>query len=221
MKIKKILVLSVLAMAVFLQKDALAVIVINEFLADPPTGIAGDANRDGTRSSSQDEFVELLNTGNITEDLSLWSLWDSSALRHRFAQGTALPSLERLVIFGGGSPSGIPGLVFTASTGTLSLNNTGDQIILKNKLGIVVNQVGFSREADRDQSLTRFPEGNGSFHLHREVSSSGLIFSPGTDVEGRTRNLTPTVPEPWTGLSFGIGLLIAGVVSRKSKGELR
>ncbi|HET9787350.1 MAG TPA: hypothetical protein VFP47_09455, partial [Pyrinomonadaceae bacterium] len=34
-------------------------ILINEFLADPAEGLAGDANRDGVRDSSHDEFVEL------------------------------------------------------------------------------------------------------------------------------------------------------------------
>jgi len=49
---------------------AQAFIVINEILADPPAGVFGDANGDGVTSSSQDEFVELLNTGNSAINLS-------------------------------------------------------------------------------------------------------------------------------------------------------
>ena len=65
-------------------RNVFAVVVINEFLADPPAGLAGDANRDGIRSASDDEFVELFNTGMADVDLSLWSLWDSTSLRHKF-----------------------------------------------------------------------------------------------------------------------------------------
>ena len=35
-------------------------VLINEVLADPPDGLAGDANHDGVRSSAEDEFVELV-----------------------------------------------------------------------------------------------------------------------------------------------------------------
>ncbi len=44
-------------------------VMINEVLADPPDGIAGDANRDGTRDSAADEFVELVNS--TARDLDL------------------------------------------------------------------------------------------------------------------------------------------------------
>ena len=39
------------------------VVVINEVLADPPSGDRGDANRDGIQNTYGDEFVEILNTG--------------------------------------------------------------------------------------------------------------------------------------------------------------
>lgn len=208
MKTKTILVLCILAMTVFLQKNAFAVIVINEFLADPPTGLAGDANLDGIRSATQDEFVELLNIGGVPEDLSSWSLWDSAALRHEFPEGINLPPSERLVVFGGGNPIGIPGIVMTATSGSLSLNNSGDKLILKNGLGEVVDQVIFASEADQDQSLARFPEGVGAFDLHSTISSQGLHFSPGTDPEGKAETHVPATPEPLTTLMVGVGLLI-------------
>src|SRR4051794_31368354 len=37
-------------------------LIINEYMASPPAGIAGDANGDGTRSATQDEFIELVNS---------------------------------------------------------------------------------------------------------------------------------------------------------------
>src|SRR5437867_9369322 len=39
-------------------------------LADPPEGPAGDANGDGVRNSSQDEFVEILNRSSAPIDIS-------------------------------------------------------------------------------------------------------------------------------------------------------
>ena len=53
-------------------------VVINEVLADPPSGDAGDANRDGTRNTNEDEFVEILNTGSDTVDIGGWQLTDNS-----------------------------------------------------------------------------------------------------------------------------------------------
>lgn len=190
-------------------QPAYSAVVINEFLADPPLGLIGDANGDGVRSSTQDEFVELFNFGSTQQDLSLWSIWDSTALRHQFPSGSLLPEFERFVIFGGGTPTNIPGLVGIASTGTLSLNNTADQIVFKNQLGHIVDQIGFSSEADRDQSLVRFPEGASAFRLHTEVSSQGFIFSPGTDSEGsQTIPNVPKVPEPYTIAILGIGIFV-------------
>lgn len=196
---------------------ASAVVVINEFLADPPSGIAGDANRDGVRSASDDEFVELLGAGDAAQDLSLWSLWDRVALRHRFPQETSLAASGRIVVFGGGSPTGVPGWVATASSGVLSLNNSGDEIILKDAFGGVVDHVIYSSEADHDQSLTRFPEGTGPFLLHRLVSSRELLFSPGTDPDGGNPQATHAIPEPATGTLLGIGFAAMGIVNRRSK----
>ena len=184
-----------------------ALVSINEFLADPPNGLTGDANRDGIRDSSQDEFVEFLSMTDSQIDLSLWSLWDSLQVRHQFVPGTFLPARERIVIFGGGNPSGIPGKVATASTGTLSLNNSGDQILLKNSAGDIVDQILFGSEGNLDQSLTRFPEGNGSFQLHTVVSSGHTPFSPGTDPEGVASGSMAVTPEPATVLLLAAGLL--------------
>src|SRR5215213_966671 len=50
---------------------------INEFLADPPDGLAGDANGDGTRSASQDEFIEIINRTSAPVDIGGFTLSDS------------------------------------------------------------------------------------------------------------------------------------------------
>jgi hypothetical protein len=187
--------------------DGEAAVIINEFLADPPSGILGDVNRDGVRDSSQDEFVELLNTGSKNQDISFWSLWDNSALRHQFPALTVLAPWESLVVFGGGHAD-LFDLAFAASTGTLSLNNSGDGIVLKNSLGSIVDQVLYGSNADRDQSLTRYPLESGTFRLHTEVSDSALPFSPGKDTTGQPFKNLLSVPEPSSGLLLGLGLLL-------------
>jgi hypothetical protein len=184
-----------------------AAVIINEFLADPPLGILGDVNRDGVRDSSQDEFVELLNTGSESQDLSFWTLWDNAALRHQFPALTILSPWESLVVFGGGHAD-LFELAFTASTGTLSLNNSGDKIVLKNSLGSIVDQVIFGSNADRDQSLLRYPLGSDAFRLHSEVSDSALPFSPGREANGQPFKNPSAVPEPSTSILLGLGLLL-------------
>ena len=196
--------------------NANAAVIINEFLADPPSGILGDVNHDGVRDSSQDEFVELLNRGNESQDISLWTLWDSAALRHQFPALTVLAPWESLVVFGGGHVD-LFDLAFTASTGTLSLNNPGDAIVLKNASGSIVDQVLYGSIADRDQSLVRYPLGSDTFRLHTEVSGSGLPFSPGKDINGQPFKSPLAVPEPSTGLLLGLGLLFC---DRCRKGRL-
>ena len=110
-------------------------ILINEVLADPPgaapTDLVGDANHDGVRSSSDDEFVELVNSTSHDMDISGYQLMARSSgaagdtLRHTFAAGTIVAARTAVVIFGGGAPDPSDPvfggtLVLKASTGGLS-----------------------------------------------------------------------------------------------------
>src|SRR5205085_3640871 len=108
-------------------------LVINEYLADPPGSAAsdliGDANGDGTRSSSDDEFVEVVNRTSAPINVGGFKLHDANAVRFTFPAGTMIPAGEAAVVFGGGHPAGefgnahVNGLVFTAGSAGLSLNN--------------------------------------------------------------------------------------------------
>lgn len=177
-------------------------LVINEYLADPPAGDAGDANGDGTRSSSQDEFVEILNRSADPIDISGYKLFDADEVRHVFAPGTIIPAFEVAVVFGGGTPTGAFGnaadnhLVFKASTGGLSLNNGGDSIILQDAQGHVLQQIVFgSKEGGASQSLNRDPDGDGAiFTVHSIVAADpNRLFSPGTRAAGQTFTIKPTI----------------------------
>lgn len=164
----------------------LPAVVIHEIHADPHAS-QGDANGDGTVSVTQDEFVELANTTWEEVDLSGWTLSDAVGVRHVFASGTVVPPREAVVVFGGGSPTGAfgnagaGGLVFTASTGTLGLNNTGDTVTLANGSAVVVQSVVYGSAGGNDQSLTRSPDlTNAPLVAHTGVSDTGARFSPGT-----------------------------------------
>jgi hypothetical protein len=181
-------------------------LVINEYLADPPGSAAGDligdANGDGARSSSQDEFVEIINRTAEAIDLSGFKLSDADEVRHVFAEGTVVPPFEVVVVFGGGKPKGDFGnaaedhLVFTASTGGLSLNNGGDTITLADAQGNVIEGIKFGpAEGGANQSINRDPDGNGAaFARHAEVAhDTSRLFSPGTQATGEPFSVKPAV----------------------------
>jgi lamin tail-like protein/IPT/TIG domain-containing protein len=177
-------------------------LVINEFLADPPDGSPGDANGDGSRSASQDEFVEIVNRTSEPFDLSGCRLSDADETRHVFAPGTILPPFEATVVFGGGKPARPFGnaaenrLVFTASTGGLSLGNGGDTIRLEDKDGRVYQEIKYAAaQGGANQSVNRNPDGGGAdFSLHTIVAqNASLLFSPGAKVSGAAFTVKPAI----------------------------
>lgn len=187
--------------------SALRDIMINEVLTDPPDGIAGDANHDGTRDSAGDEFVELVNSTTRDIDLSGYQLLTHSltssteTVRHRFAQRTVLAAGTALVVFGGGvidqdRPEFGSAQVVRASSGGLSLNNSGGVVTLRSSDGAVITSITYGSGAglpgDANQSLTRFPDVSGSLALHQLVSEM-QAFSPGTRVNGSPFSPSPAV----------------------------
>ncbi len=179
--------------------DARRDVLTNEFLADPPDGAAGDANRDGTRDSSQDEFVELVNTTTHDIDISGYRLFTrgtgSDTLRHLFAAATILHPCGSIAVFGGGTASFNPSdpafggaQVVKASTGGLSLVNSGGVISLQDQSGTIVNLVSYggspNTAGDNNQSITRSPDITGSLAQHLTASGGERAFSPGTLING-------------------------------------
>ncbi|HEX8090581.1 MAG TPA: IPT/TIG domain-containing protein, partial [Blastocatellia bacterium] len=177
----------------------LGAIGINEFLADPPDGAAGDANGDGIRDSSQDEFIEVINRTAAPVNVGGFSVRDADAVRFTFPPGAIVPAGEVAIVFGGGSPRAefgnttANGLVFTAS---LSLNNSGDTITIKDGTGVAVESITYgSSEGNANQSINRNPDGEGiSFAPHSSIAGSGgRLFSPGARADGRTFTIGPRI----------------------------
>ncbi len=157
---------------------AAANVFISEVLADPPEGLAGDANRDGQYDPHEDEFIELYNAGSRRISLAGWRLGDSGSLSNyfRFPDDAVIEPGSYVVLFGGGNP-----LVFTVPVytddGTIGdgLTDTGESIHLLNKRG---NEVGFLFQSTwpDDQSLVRT---SGAYVPHKTVSPIEELFSPG------------------------------------------
>ncbi len=173
-------------------------LIINEVLYDPPSGIIGDANGDGTREAQEDEFIEFINLGGAL-DLSGYTVHDNAQERHVFPQGTILPSGGVLVLFGGGNPTGSFGnaIVQTASAGILNMNNAGDFVTVYNTNGEVVLTFDIEPLSNNpDESYTRYPDLNlepdvdgNLFYQHSGIGESGgTFFSPGTKIDGTNFN---------------------------------
>jgi cysteine-rich repeat protein len=153
-------------------------LTINEFLADPFPGV--DANCDTTFSSTQDEFVELVNTSGVPLLLSGVTLSDPVQVRHTFGSVT-LPAGLSIVVYGGGTSMCPDVTAELASSGSLGLNNGGDTITLSTGASVVFGS------ATDSISLTRDPDITGSFVDHSAASgSAGATHSPGFRVTGES-----------------------------------
>jgi predicted extracellular nuclease len=161
--------------------------IINEVHADPASDISGDANGDGVRHFGDDEFVEIVNTSGSDTDISGWTLADGASVRHTFPAGSIVPDGCSVVVFGGGSPTGVYGasLVQTASGNSLGLSNGGDSVTLNNGASDVAT-VSYGSEGGNNQSLTRDPDISGATLIrHSDASTSGgSLYSPGTLADG-------------------------------------
>jgi hypothetical protein len=162
--------------------------IFNEVLYDPPSGLEGDANNDGTRDANGDEFIEIYHPGPGSIDLTGFTISDADELRHTFPSGTIMPPNSVLVLFGSGNPTGDFGgaIVQTASEGLINMNNAGDFVTMADPDGNPV--ITFDVEPlsnNPDESYTRFPDITGEFVQHNDdIEEVSTLFSPGTKIDG-------------------------------------
>ncbi len=194
-------------------------VIINEILADPAAGIAGDANGDGIRSAADDEFIELVNVTSYLLDIGFFQLHDALGLKYAFPESAFIEPGQSLVVFGGGSPAGYFGgaQIYTAPSG-LGLNNGGDRVTLLDVDGNVIDEVLYGGEGGDDQSLTRDPDLTGLFVKHTlAAGTSGALFSPGTLADGSL--FVSQTPEP--GTFFLLGSALFGLALFRKKRPLK
>ena len=187
-----------------------AQLIINEVLFDPPNDIAGDANEDGTRSPSEDEFIEFINNSSTALNISGYKIYDTTSYnllpgtdspRHTVPANTIIPANGIYVLFGGGTTTAIPGdIVQTSTTGNLNLSNAGDIITITDASSAVIltfDSAATGLNFGANQSVTRSPDITGNFVLHTTASAT-LLFSPGST----TVHVSPLALNPNTTGSF-------------------
>lgn len=150
-------------------------VILNEILANEPGG------------NTAGEFVEIVNIGAASADLGGWTLSDGTQTRHTFASGTTLAAGKAIVVFAGASaiPAGLSNAV-AASTGSLSLNNSGDTVTLRSSNSTVISSFTYtSTLAGVDGvSMNRNPDGGATANFVLHTSLSPASSSPGTRVDG-------------------------------------
>jgi len=172
---------------------------INEILAGP----ARDWDGSGALSTRDDEWVEVVNTGPGSVDLSGYLITDGDDLPRMGLTGVLGPG-ARVLVFGAQSvewerANGHP--VFG-----LSLGNTGDQVKLWHVVGpdtVLVDAYAYlAHEAAADRAVGRAPDG-GVWMLFDGLNpyggstlpvGTGCMPTPGG---GNACGVTPTRPVTW------------------------
>lgn len=176
---------------------AMGEVIINEFFPDPngPAGVF-DSNGDGTASSTQDEFVEIVNTRNTAIDITGFALRDDIQIRHVFPNPSTIPAGGSVVVFSGGTPTNFPadqssGYAQTASNNSLSLNNSNDSITLEDSNATVFDTQAYTVSPD-GLTFNRAIDGDSAsnFVAHDMAvaamggTPTGNRASPGTKSDG-------------------------------------
>lgn len=152
----------------------------------PPQVILNEVRYTELTGNYGSEFVEVLNTGTSSVDLSGWTISDSSQVRHTFESGTVLGAGKAIVVFGDAAsiPVGLTNAV-ASSTATLSLHPS-DSVALRDASGTLVDSHSWTADfATPGMSANRAIDGDGSaaFVAHTSVEP-GVIASPGTRADG-------------------------------------
>jgi hypothetical protein len=173
---------------------------LNEFMAGP----ARDWDGSGTFSSRDDEWVEVVNGGATSLDLTGFLLSDGDSLP-RFAFTGTLASGEHLLVTGKQSYDWERATGFPAFG--LSLANSGDAVLLWRVVGaetLLVDYYAYkSHEAAADRSVGRFPGGTGAWVIFDGLNPyTGATPPPGngcapTPASANLCGSTPTRRMPW------------------------
>lgn len=155
--------------AVWTGQPAAGRIIINELLPNPMGTDLGE------------EYVEIVNVGDASVDLSGWTLGDAvDARRHVFAAGQRLGAGQALVIYDRGSRPHILNAI-TASSTLLSLNNSTETITIFDATGAAIDAVSYATTRE-------------GVSLNRQVDGDPLsLFVNHTLVTGAVGNLSPGV----------------------------
>ena len=92
-------------------------------------------------SDSEDEFIELYNTGSTTIDLVGWKLGDATSRKYTITQGIVEPDTY---------------IIFKRSVTKIALNNTGEEkVVLYTNKEQIVDSVQYSGKVEEDSSYVK------------------------------------------------------------------
>lgn len=140
-------------------------VVLNEVLADPS---GADINSDGYPDPYEDEFVELVNPGAEPVDLTGVRLTVGKRSVHTFGVRCLEPG-RALVVFGGGTV--VAAYDSEVSTLPLRLTNTGGVVSVWGPGDGELDRLVYGQEADGPHSVTRSPDGTGSWQVHEPLAA--------------------------------------------------
>jgi hypothetical protein len=175
-------------------------VTMTEFLANP-TGHSEAPHfnplrreTSGANPTQEDEFVELVNLSPLEVDCSGWTISDALQVRHRFPAPSLLTASNAVVVYGGPREGSLPVLEVAtqpASEGNagLSLNNTGDSLLLRNAADHLIERIVYSGAWLSSQgSLSRHPTADDAFVPQAETASGLWGATPGLRADGRQWN---------------------------------
>ncbi|QSE96352.1 lamin tail domain-containing protein [Fulvivirga lutea] len=172
-------------------------IIINEVLADPNGANNFDTDGSGTFDTN-DEFIELHNLSGSPIDITGWEIWTGNTFaEHVFASATIPAGGYAVVISGisaGGDIANIPGDVVVVASGSMSLSNTSDVIILYDPVNDEHIKFVYNGNTDTDFETTN----STSILIGSAESTSdsdGLSMSREFDGSTTFVNQTPTPGE--------------------------
>jgi hypothetical protein len=173
---------------------------LNEICAGP----ARDWDGNGAFSSRDDEWIELVNTGATSLDLTGYFVTDGDTIP-RFALGGSLAAGGILLVTGGQAHAWEQANGFPAFG--LSLANSGDAVLLWQVAGVettLVDGYAFrSHEAAADRATGRSPDGTGAWVIFDSLNpysgatppaGNGCAPTPGASNQC---NQTPVRQMPW------------------------
>ena len=162
-------------------------LVLNEFLANVPMGLEGDANGDGVRHYHDDEFVELVNIGDHTIDVTSVTLSSDTTQRFTFPE-FCLDPMHAVVVFGGLEPGSEPpqgeGFTSLISDSWFRYPQGGGRVVIHDAHGNVVADVSYGSHPDGSLNLSQDLSGT-SFSAHRDIAPDSALFSPGKCANGQ------------------------------------
>lgn len=179
-------------------------VAIAEYLANP-TGQTNAAHYNPLRRdppsdnpSQHDEYLELVNLSDTDLDLLGWTIADAVTVRHRFYESFILGAKNAAIVYGGPlngfMPNlDVPSIPASESSAGLALNNDGDTLTVRNRIGGVVERVAYpASQVSSGGSMTRFPTLDHGFVP--QIRASTLVVTPGRQYDGKLWSEPPTIP---------------------------